>query len=63
MTDTTERCGFEWISPSANGQRENIKDHKCVAPKNHTGCHECDCGTLKYAGPDPTAWRKSRHRP
>jgi hypothetical protein len=29
-----------------------------MAPKDHNGCHECDCGTLKYAGPDPTAWRK-----
>lgn len=60
MSDDTEKCGFEWIGPSSGGQREDIKAHQCVAAKGHNGCHECDCGTLKYAGPDPTAWRKNK---
>lgn len=60
MTDNFETCGFYWFGPSAGGQREDVKDHKCVAAKGHKGHHECDCGTLKYAGPDPTAWRKKK---
>ena len=60
MTDNRELCGFEWNGPCAGGQLDDVKDHQCVAPKDHDGCHECDCGTLKYAGPDPTAWRKKK---
>ena len=55
-----KKCGFEWTGPDTAGARQDVKDHKCVARKGHRGCHECDCGTLKYAGPGPTARRKKR---
>ena len=47
-------CGFEW-----HGRDD--KDHACDLVACHAvNYHECDCGERKYAGPDPTAWRRKQ---